>query len=83
MTLESKVPILKEVTSEKCNSVELNTFSTYLSSLLGVIAIVFNPRMEVPLNSTEVVHFSEVNSFKIGTLVKPQADWRTVNSPKK
>ena len=37
-----KVPILKEVTSEKCNSVELNTFSTYLSSLLGVIAIVFS-----------------------------------------
>jgi hypothetical protein len=36
-----KVPILKEVTSEKCNSVELNTFSTYLSSLLGVITIVF------------------------------------------
>ena len=37
-----KVPILKEVTSEKCNSVELNTFSTYLSSLLRVIAIVFS-----------------------------------------
>ena len=37
-----KVTILKEVTSEKCNSVELNTFSTYLSSLLGVIAIVFS-----------------------------------------
>ena len=34
----TKVPILKEVTSEKCNSIELNTFSTYLSSLLGVIA---------------------------------------------
>ena len=34
----TKVPILKEVTSEKCNSVELNTFSTYLSSLFGVIA---------------------------------------------
>ena len=34
----TKVPILKEVTSEKCNSVELNTFTTYLSSLLGVIA---------------------------------------------
>ena len=32
------VPILNEVTSEKCNSVELNTFTTYLSSLLGVIA---------------------------------------------
>ena len=34
--------ILKEVTSEKCNSIELNTFSTNLSSLLGVIAIVFS-----------------------------------------
>ena len=37
-----KVPILKEVTSEKCNSIELNTFSKYLSSLLGVIANVFS-----------------------------------------
>ena len=27
---------------EKSNSVELNTFSTYLSSLLGMIAIVFS-----------------------------------------
>ena len=36
--MRTKVPILKEVTSEKCNSVELNTFSTYLSSLLSEIA---------------------------------------------
>ena len=36
--VSTKVPILKEVTLEKCNSVELNTFTTYLSSLLGVIA---------------------------------------------
>ena len=34
----AKVPILKEVTSEKSKSVELNTFATYLSSLSGVIA---------------------------------------------
>ena len=34
----TKVPILKEVTPEKCNSVELNTFTTYLFLLLGVIA---------------------------------------------
>ena len=38
----TKVPILKEDTSEKCKSVELITFSTYLSSLLAVIAIVFS-----------------------------------------
>ena len=37
-TVSTKVPILKEVTLEKCNSVKSNTFTTYLSSLLGVIA---------------------------------------------
>ena len=37
--LQTEVPILKEVTSEKCNSIQLNTFTTYLSSLLGVIEI--------------------------------------------
>ena len=71
----TKVPILKEVTSEKCNSVELNTFTTYLSSLLGVIAE-YNSNhsqkedkyVEKVFNSTEY-HFSEVTSFKIGTLV--------------
>ena len=50
---------MKEVISEKFNSVELNTFSTYLNSLLGVIAFVFS-------NHTIT---SEVTSFKIGTLV--------------
>jgi hypothetical protein len=62
----SKVPILKEVTSEKCNSVELNTFSTYF------VTIAITPKsedkyVEKVFNSTEL-HFSEVTSFKIGTL---------------
>ena len=70
----TKVPILKEFTSEKCNSVELNTFTTYLSSLLGVIdeynsnhAQKWGKYVEKVFNLTEF-HFSEVTSFKIGTL---------------
>ena len=38
----TKVWILEQVISERWNSDELNTFTTYLSSLLGVIAIVFS-----------------------------------------
>ena len=69
-----KVPILKEVTSEKCNSVELNTFPTYLSSILGVIAeynsnhakkwgqICWKSVQQV-FNSTEL-YFSEVYFFQ-------------------
>ena len=34
----TKIPILKEVNFGKMQSVKLNTFTTYLSSLLGVIA---------------------------------------------
>ena len=37
-----KYQFWKNVTSEKWNSDGLNTFTTYLSSLLGVIAIVFS-----------------------------------------
>ena len=37
-----KYQFWKNVTSEKWNSDQLTTFTTYLSSLLGVIAIVFS-----------------------------------------
>ena len=68
--LTAKVPILKEVTLEKCNSVELNTFSTYLSSLLGVIAIVL-----------DVGHIQNIAAFKRGmyflTICPKTFEWQT------
>ena len=48
-----KVPILKEVTSEKCNSAELNTFST-----------VSMYKDDVKVFNSTVLHFSEVYFFQ-------------------
>ena len=59
----TNVPILKEFTSEKCNSFELNTFSTYLSSLLGVTLKSEDKYVAKVFNSTEL-HFSEVYFFQ-------------------
>ena len=65
-----KYQFWKKVTSEKWNSDALNTFTTYLSSLLGVIAIVFSNhaqkwRQMCPkvFNPPEF-HFSEVTFFQ-------------------
>ena len=67
-----RLPILKEVTSENATWSSC-TFSTYLSSLLGVIAIAKDKYVVKVFNLTEL-HFSEVTSFKIGTL-GCGADW--------
>ena len=48
---------------EKCNSVELNTVSTYLSSLLGVIAE-YNK-----MNSLYQIHSKMLHSKKVIILV--------------
>ena len=75
----TKVPILKEVTTEKCNSVELNNFSTYLSSLLGLIAIVFcnhaHKRGQICCQNVQLVRGSsfrnhEMTCYKIHTLTR-------------
>ena len=63
----TKVPILKEVTTEKCNSVNLNTFSTYLPSLLGVIAE-YNSKC----STQQSCIFPKFTSFKIGTYFSKQ-----------
>ncbi len=69
----AKVPILKEVTSEKCNSGELNTFTTYLSSLLGLIAEytsnhVQKFRTNMLFNWSEF-HLSKMTCYKIHALI--------------
>ena len=72
----TKVPILKEVTSEKCNSVELNTFSTYLSSLWAWLLLysAIMPKSEdkyvVKVFNWSEVHLSEMTCYKIHTLDK-------------
>ena len=62
-----KVWILKEVTSEKCNSDQLNTF--FLIYVFSRSALIWKKSEAKVFNWSEL-HLSEVTSYKIHTLVE-------------
>ena len=66
--LISKCPLKyqfwKNVTSEKWNSDGLNTFTTYLSSLLGVIAIVFSRFMTISRDMLDMIKIHKLEQVR-------------------